>query len=273
MSFFMDDVGLTPISNQSQANIFQARTVEKSNNPSTSDGVSNQVEDIDVENLRSKVDQNAIEDVQKAVNIVELAKNGLGEISENLNSIKKDLEKAVKKDDEKEQDWTAVNKSINEKLDKIDKVIEDAEFDENAILKDGTKEDIVIKDFNDKDINVSEKLKKNSINDFGLAEYKNVNLKNKEEAESFIARVNGTIEKVRNKEESVDIARDDINKVADNALSMKDFLLGKKSEDDSSSGVDLKDAALKSLLENPAESIDIQIKSLDEDIIVALLNR
>ncbi len=272
MSFFMDDIGLTPVSNHSQANSFQTRTVEKSNKSSTSDSGFNQVEDIDVENLKSKVDQNTIEDVQKALNVLELAKSGLGQVSENLNSIKKSLEKVLKEDD-KDQDWATVNRSINEKLDKIDKVAEDTKFDDNAVLSDGIEEKTVIKDFNGKDIDISNAIKDISLRDLKLTEEKNINIKNKEEAESFIARVNGTIEKVRSKEDTADSIRKDVNQLVDATLSMKDFLLSQKTEDYSGLGTDLKDAALKSLLENPAESVDIQIKSLDEDIIVALLNR
>ncbi len=274
MSFFMDDVGLTPISNQSQSNIFQARTVEKSNNPSTTEDAINQVEDIDVENLKSKVDQNTIEDVQKAVSVMELAKNGIVEVSDNLTAIKKDLEKALKEDASKDHDWDTVNKNINEKLSNVDKVVKNTKFDDNAILKDGIEEHIVIKDFNNKDIDISKNIKEMSLKNIELKkEDEDVNLKSKEDAESFISKVNGTIEKIRDKEDAAESVSQDVNNLADNALSMKDFLLGKPSEDYSDSGIDLKDAALKSLLENPAESIDIQIKSLDEDIIVALLNR
>lgn len=271
MSFAKDDVSLSNISALVQAGILKTRIVKESaDSKATIEAQSENEEKVSFsENLSKRLSsiQETLEKTQEGGTMLAIATYSFSSISDNLSDIKSQLKKALT-EDLSDEDFKQLTDNISSKLGDIQETVDDTTFNGKKLLDGSQKDTVKIKN-DDEEITITSELKDTSLKALNLPNSEDLSIKSKEDAEALLKKVTEAEKEISTRQEKVN------NKQEVLQSSMKDLFLTEinLSESDNSANIidQIKSDAISSLLNNSDQSVKMQIKTLDEDVLLALI--
>jgi flagellin-like hook-associated protein FlgL len=272
MSFAKDDVSLSNISALVQAGILKTRIVKETANENIKSATESENEEkvSFSESLSKRLSsiQDTLEKSQEGGTMLNIASYSFSSISDNLSEIKSQLEKLLKKEPTSE-DLKEASDSIGKKLGAIEKTVNDTTFNGKKLLDGSVKDSVQIENSDGKKINISSEFKNTSLKALGLPENEDFSVKSKEEAEALLKKIETAEKDISARQTKVSEHQEAIQS------SVKDLFLTEINlvdENSSENVIDqIKNNAISSIFTNADESVKMQIKSLDENVLLALI--
>jgi len=276
MSFAMDDIGLTNLSSLLQASTFKTRIVKESSDTTqtnTAEDTENSERLTFSENLDKKLSgtQDTLDKSQEGGTMLNIASSSFSSISDTLSEIETKV-KSVLDNNASDEDIKELNDFIGEKLAEIDKVVNNTTFNGKKLLDGSMQDSLQIDDENGDKVDISTEFKDTSLEALGLPESTDFSITNEEDAQAFLEKIDNAEEEISTRQETVSGYQDKIQKSVNNLFLTEINLLENEDSSSSTGAVDqVKSDAINSVLNNPEGSIKLQIKSLDEDVLLALI--
>jgi flagellin len=273
MSFAMDDIGLKNLSPALQTNTSKTRIVKESSDKAETSNV----EDLEnpekitfSENLDKRLSgtQDSLDRSQEGGTMLTITSNSLSSISDTISEIKTQI-KSVLDNNASNEDLKELSDSIEKKLAEIDKVVEDTTFNGKKLLDGSVQDSLQIDDGNGGKVNISTEFKDTSLKALGLPESENFSISSKEDAQSLLEKLDTTEKEIGTRQAKISGYQNVIQK------GLKDLFLTEinllEEDDNSSITGQIKNNVINGVLNNPDGSVKIQIKSLNEDVLLALI--
>ncbi|MDD3013501.1 MAG: hypothetical protein PHC34_07355 [Candidatus Gastranaerophilales bacterium] len=271
----MDDIGLTNLSSILQANTLKTRIVKEESSdktkPNNAEDPENPERLVFSENLDKRLSgmQDTLDKNQEGGTMLAIASYSFSSISDALSEIKKQVKNAID-NNASDKDLKELNDSIGKKLAEIDKTASDTVFDGQKLLDGSMQNNLQIDDENGGKVNISTEFKDTSLKALGLPESKDFSISNKEEAKAFLKKLDNAEKEIIKRQDMVSKYQGEIQK------GIKDLFLTEinllEDKNDSAGVVDqMKNNVINGVLDNPDQSVKLQIKSLDESVLLALI--
>ncbi|EKE02023.1 MAG: hypothetical protein ACD_20C00435G0012 [uncultured bacterium] len=254
MSIFKDDISLHDSLQRIQVNAFQAKTVKENPKHEINSSKNEEFEKVvlsDRIQRRQKYD-NTLESMQEEINLVETTKQGLHSIQSQLQEMKSQVEKTLEKP-LTEENMEEVNKTVKDGLENIQNIVENTSLNEIKPLKESSFDN----NKNNEDNNI----------------IKEKALKTEEDLRVFLQKVeNKTNETVETQKQIVKYEEKIIQRV-DSLVELPSNLDPNKSmRENIEIGKELKETAINGIIKDPETGKKIQIKALDDNILLALFS-
>lgn len=270
MSVFRDDISLSNALEKIQSSLFQTKPIKES--PAPEEIPSKEQKDFEEVTLsentqkRHKYDTETIENFQKEVNLLQVTEQGLSAIANELKEAKSQVEKVIEEPmDEKELEKT--NSSIQDHLKKVKEISENTSFNDIKPLNGSSSDNTRTNEEKESIINVSSGFREIA------ATTENSSVKTRQEAEEFLRKLNMAVENVQNRQEEVVKFEEKVLQKVDSLIEFESNLNSKNADEEfSEMGNKLKEAVINGIIEDPQTGKKIQIRTLDENIILALLS-
>ena len=270
MSFPMDEIGLSDIFKTSQANInitgnVQSLSDSQSNADKTVSPNADVSDTLNLSNDLSKVNTNSsTANLQNTVSMIDTASNGLTAISGYLNNIKQDLQ-TVQQGDSSNTDMSKLNASIKEQLVNIENTAKSTSFNKTNLLDGSNTKDNTV-NINEKEINPTSGLGDNTLKGLGLPGTNAFSLNSTEEIQTFSKQIDQSSKAVVNQQAIIEATKDKAIKAVGSLVVIGGQDTTAKAIAPSASNV--QDAILK----NPQKNLAVQTKSLDTNLLLAMLS-
>lgn len=272
MSFARDDVSLSNISALVQAGILKTRIVKESAdlNAKTATETENEEKVSFSENLSKRLSniQETLEKTQEGGTLLNIATYSFSSVSDNLSEIKSQLEKALK-ENLSDEDFEQLSANISDNLDNIQETVDNTTFNGKQLLDGSFKGNVKIESDDGEEVDITSELKDTSLQALNLPDSEDLSVKNKEEAEVLLKKINAAEKEINARQEKVSKKQDILQGT------MKDLFLTEINlveEDNSSNIIDkIKRDAINGILNNSDKSVKMQIKTLDEGVLLALI--
>jgi len=273
MSFAMDDIGLTNTSSVIQTNTIKTRIVKESSNETAT----NDVEDFEnperitfSENLDKRLSgmQDTLDKSQEGGTMLTIASNTFSSISDTISEMKTQLKNALD-NNVSDKELKELSSSLGKKLAEIDKKVDETTFKDKKLLDGSMKGSLQIDDENGNKVDISTEFKDTSLKALGLPESEGFAINNKEDAKAFLKKLDNAEKEISTRQIKVSDHQNTIQKGVRNLFLTEINLLK-----DDSSNTDInqvKSNVIDGVLNNPDKNVKMQIKGLNEDVLLALI--
>ncbi|OGI17788.1 MAG: hypothetical protein A2255_04530 [Candidatus Melainabacteria bacterium RIFOXYA2_FULL_32_9] len=263
MSIFKDDISLSNSLQKILTNNFQVKTLKENKDIEKNSSKVEEFEKVVLsENTQKRQKYNeTLENMQEEKNLLETVKQGLSSIHEQLKDIKTQIKGSLEKT-LSEEDIEKTNNAIKKDLENIQNIVENTSFNDVKPFKESS--------FDNSKKSNPEDASSETIN---LPKTENISMKTKEEYEEFLNKINEASEKVLEIKEQIIQYEEKITEKVDNFIEIESNLNFDSLKDESINlGKELKETAINGIIKDPETGKKIQIRSLDENLLLALFS-
>lgn len=209
-------------------------------------------------------------DSQRGLNAIQVAQNGLAQIEDSLVHVNS-LAKKASNEQLSQDEYEELNLKIQNSMSNIDDIVEETEFEGKKILK-GELKDIIQVKAEETDINISSQLTDASASALGMPEDTDIN--SQESAQKLSEQAQQAIAETQAKQEDLNIESEKIIKTVDANIELDSGVSSISYNIDGSSGEieEIKDNVIKEISQNPDRSVKVQIHSLNDKMILAMMS-
>jgi|GEM_PF-5653378 len=273
MSFAKDDIGLTNTQAIVQAQTVKTRVVKDSSETSISqtEDLENQERITFSESLDKRLsdDRDSLDQNQEDSTKLDLINDSYTSISDTISDMKKQVNNTIT-NEVSDNDLQGLNDSIKDKLGNIEEVVKNTTFGGKELFDESSADSVQASNTENNESNIPSEVKDSSLKALGLPEVNNVTIKSKEDAENLAKNLDHASQEVSKRQSKVSNSQNEIQK------NMKDLFLTEinllKDNDSSNNSVEeTKNNVISGILDDPSKSVKIQIKSINTDVLIALI--
>ncbi|OGI03550.1 MAG: hypothetical protein A2Y25_09845 [Candidatus Melainabacteria bacterium GWF2_37_15] len=273
MSIFKDDISLNNSLQKILTNNFQVKTLKENTDLEKNSPCVEEFEKVVLsDNIQTKQNYNeTLEKLQEDKSLLETTKQGLSLIYDQLKDIKTQIKDGLEKPLSQE-DIEKTNKAIKKDLDNIQNIVENTSFNDVKPLKESSF-DNKKNNVEDGDLNTESVFEDASSKTIVLPKIEEVSMKTKEEYNDFLEKMDKVTDKVMKTQEQIVKYEEKLIKKVDNFIEIESNLNfdGLNSEN-VNLGKELKETAINGIIKDPETGKKIQIRSLDENLLLALFS-
>lgn len=272
MSFAKDDIGLTNISSVQQAGILKTRIVKEASGSEKDTPL--ETENIErlsfSDNLNKKLSgiTDSLEQNQEGLVMLVIADNSFSSVSEIISEVKKQIKGLD--GNASEDDFKELTDSIKKQLEKIDETVKETQFNGQNLLDGSFQGSKNIED-RGKTVDISTEFKDTSLKALGLPEAEDLEITNKEQVEELNKKLEKAAQEISKRQANVSSHQNEIHKNIQDLFLTEINLLKEDNGPNGSIANQIKSDAINGILNDPSKGVEVQIKNLDEDILLALI--
>lgn len=250
MSIFKDDISLSNSIQGIQTNVFQVKNIKENPTQEINSLKSEEFEKVVLsDKIQRKQKYNeTLENMQEEINLAQTAKQGLSSIQNQLKEMKNKIEETIK-ESTTEENIEEVNNIVKEGLGEIQNIVENTSFNEVKPLKESS--------FDDKENNID----------------KEKHIKKAEDIETFLKKIDNQTREMLETQKQITKYEEKIIQKVDSLVELSSNLDANKSiQEKVEIGKELKETAINGIIKDPETGRKIQIKALDDNLLLALFS-